>query len=224
MRVALLALLLCALSAAHAQQLPPLALQYAPILREEIAVYWGEMSLPSALAATVEQETCYSLKHKGCWNPHTELKTAREYGFGLGQITVTERFNVFNEVKALDRTLKEWQWSDRYDPRMQLRALVLKEKQNYGVMTFAATDRDRLAFTFAAYNGGIGGVLSDRKVCQATRGCDPGRWFGHIQNTSLKSRAKWQGYGQSPFDINRDYVNNVLNVRRPKYVPIMGGL
>lgn len=41
-------------------------------------------------------------------------------------------------------------------------------------------------------------------------------------NGSTKSRAKWHGYGQSAFDINRGYVRQVLQ-RAPAYAPHWGG-
>jgi len=202
--------------------LPPRAVQYLPALKAEITTRWPDMPLPSALAAQVEQETCPSLKSAKCWNPRTELKTDREYGFGLGQLTVTSRFNAWEEVKTMDRGLAGWTWEGRYDPVLQLRALVVKDRFNWRRFPDAA-GIDRLAFALAAYNGGVGGVMSDRRICMATSGCDPGQWFGHVEKTSLKARAKVQGYGKSFFDINREYVMNVLNVRRAKYVASMEG-
>lgn len=197
--------------------LPPNATLYLPVLAAEVATYWPDMPLPSALGAQVEQETCVSLKSKGCWNPHTELKTDREYGFGLGQITVTSRFNVFTEVKALDPSLRAWAWEDRYNPHLQLRALVLKDKQGYKLITGARTETNQLAFAMAAYNGGMGGLNSDRRMCEATPGCDKGRWFGNVALTSLKQHTVTKGYGQSFFDINRGYVLSILINRRIRY-------
>jgi hypothetical protein len=210
-------LLATAYHKAHGQ-VPVNAKEYLPLLVDEQHQRWPDHPTPT-LAAQVEQETCISLTSKGCWNPHTELKTSREYGFGLGQVTVTDRFNTFNEEQKLDQSLKNWQWDDRYDPRMQLRGLVLKDRQLYNLIQGAATDVDHLAFVFAAYNGGLGGVLSDRRVCAATPDCDPGRWFGQVERTSLKAHTVVSGYGQSFFDINRRYVHNILLVRPTKYQP-----
>ncbi|MGE5515073.1 MAG: lytic murein transglycosylase [Bacteroidota bacterium] len=216
--------LLAALAApAAAADVPAAAVPLIPVLRGEIAARWPDLAIPSALAAQVEQETCISLKSKGCWNPRTELKTSREYGFGLGQLTVTSRFNAWDEVRGMDAGLRDWRWEDRYDARLQLRALVVKDRFNARSFATAATPADQLAFAFAAYNGGIGGALSDIKQCRATTGCDPGRWFGHVERTSLKARAKVAGYGQSFFDINRGYVRAVLIERRLKYIEPMGG-
>ncbi|MDO8715717.1 MAG: hypothetical protein Q7J73_02775, partial [Dehalococcoidales bacterium] len=103
------------------------------------------------------------------------------------------------------------------DPAYQLRALILKDKQNWMRVIGASTVQDRYAFTFAGYNGGAGGVISDRRVCAATPGCDQGRWFGNVEKTSRKAKVVVSGYGKSFFEINREYVYNVLILRRPKY-------
>ena len=197
--------------------LPPNALLYLPILVSEYHRNWPDIAIPSTLASQVEQETCISLRSKGCWNPHTELKTSREYGFGLGQITITRQFNTFTDVQKLDPTLAAWKFSNRYDPTMQLRALVLKDKQGYQSVKGSSDEASHLAFTFAAYNGGLGGLLSDRRVCAATPGCNQGVWFGNVEGTSLKAKSAASGYGQSFFQINREYVVNVMTVRRLKY-------
>ena len=208
----------------HAADLPPNALKYLPILQAEQRDWWPGMSLPSALGAQVEQETCVSLKSPRCWSPRAELRTSRERGVGLGQITKTSRFDALAEIRAANpHALKGWDWNRDalYDPRFQLRALVLKDLQAWNAMQGAAATQDRLAFTFAAYNGGIGGVLSDRQVCRGTPGCDFGRWFGHVERTSLKAKSVAAGYGKSFYQINREYVVNVLIVRRPRYERVL---
>lgn len=210
-------------SPAYGQDLPPKARLYIPVLLQEITNHWPDVPLRSILGAQVEQETCSSLASKRCWNPKTELKTDREYGFGLGQITVTKKFNVFEEIKALDPSLKVWRWEDRYDPVLQLRAVVLKDRFNFNRFPLSASSLDQLAFGIAAYNGGVGGTLNDIKLCGATPSCDKTRWFAHVESTSLKSRTKWKGYGQSAFDINRGYVRNIFGPRRVKYIEPMSG-
>jgi hypothetical protein len=204
------------------ETLPLNAQQYLPVLIAEVREHWPSMPLPSALAAQVEQETCSKLTSPRCWSPHAELKTQREYGFGLGQLTMTSRFNRFEDAKELDVSLKTWQWSQRYDPQKQLRALVLMDKGLFHYFD-AATLLDQLAFMFSAYNGGIAGVRNDKKLCGQIEGCDALRWFGHVEKHSLKQRTKVSGYGQSFYDINRTYVRNVLKVRRSKYIAYMDG-
>lgn len=181
--------------------------------------------MPSFLAAQVEQESCISLTHSKCWNPRAELKTKRENGIGFGQFTRAYRadgsirFDKISELAATHKSLRGWSWENRYDPHYQLTAIVEMDKAIYGRQKNAATERDRLSFTLSAYNGGEAGVLQDRRLCANTRGCDSTRWLGHVAKTSLKSKVPHPGYKKSFYAINREYVTNVLDVRRPKYDP-----
>ncbi len=197
--------------------LPPNAQIHLPVLVAEVKQYWPTAPLKSSFAGQVEQETCISLKHKKCWSPYAELKTAREYGFGLGQITVTASFDNFKGARKLDSSLKDWTWGNRYNAQYQLRTLVLMDRFNYAKFNWALDNHERMAFSLAAYNGGIGGVLSDRRVCSTVEGCDTSRWFGNVEHTSKKLKKPVSGYGKSFFEINREYVFNILNVRRAKY-------
>lgn len=221
--LSLLVGLLCAGSVWAAGEIPENAKQHLPTLRTVVEDYWADAPLRSTFAGQVEQETCVSLKHKKCWSPYAELKTDREYGFGLGQITVTKSFDNFKEAKKLDSSLKNWQWENRYNAEFQLRTLVLTDKFNFGKFAWATDSYERMAFALAAYNGGLGGVLSDRRVCSASSSCDPSKWFGQVEHTSKKAKVAVKGYGKSFFEINREYVRNILTVRRHRYITHMGG-
>ena len=149
-------------------------------------------------------------------------RDAHRRGFGLGQLTVTPAFNNFNVVTRQYTALRNWTWAQRYQPREQLIALLSMDRTNYNAcVSLMRTPYDSLACTMSAYNGGLGGFRSDRRVCSNTRGCDPRVWFGNVENTSTKAKAPVSGYGQSFFQINRTYVRNVLIVRRGKYVDSM---
>lgn len=208
--------------------IPELAKIFLPLLVSIQAALWPGAPAPHWMAGQVEQETCQSLTSRMCWSPRAELKTSREYGFGLGQITIaynsdgSERFNNFNEMKRASKDLSGWQWADRYDPERQLIALVVKNRGIFNRVTSAATDQDRVAFTLSAYNGGEGGVRKDRMLCKNTKGCDSSRWFGHTERTSSKAKAAFKGYRKSAFQINREYVRNVLGSRQQKYAPWWG--
>jgi hypothetical protein len=200
------------------------AVKYAPILAGEQRLRWADAPVPWTLGGLVEQESCVSLKSPRCWNPRAELKTYREYGFGFGQITIaynadrSERFNEFTELQKKYASLRGWQWSARFDPAHQLVAVVEMTHTLWRQVPPAADDDTRWAFALASYNGGLGALLQDRRVCANAGGCDPRLWFGNIETHSLKSRAPQKAYGgQSWFSINRGYVRNVLKSRRAKY-------
>ena len=201
---------------------PPQALPHLPTLQSEIQEHWPTAPLRAVFAAQVEQETCPSLTNKKCWNPRAELKTDREYGFGLGQLTVTKRFDNFAEARRLDVALRDWQWQDRFDAKRQLRTMVLMDRSGFSRLGFVHDPAERLAMAFAGYNGGMGGVLSDRRVCAGVVGCDPGKWFGNVELHSLKAKKAAKGYGKSFFEINREYVRNIIYTRRPRYAAWFG--
>lgn len=211
-------LALCGL--AHGAEPPAAAVPLLPVLKAEQVAYWQGMPYPSVLGSQIEQETCPGLKSRQCWNPHAELKTSREYGFGLGQITITSSFDNLAVSRGLDPSLRDWRFEDRFDARRQLRVIVLMDRGIFGKIPGAATSADQVQFMLAAYNGGAGGLSSDRRVCVQTAGCDPARWFGHVERTSLKARTKVQGYGQSFFEISRGYVSNIWVVRRARYASL----
>lgn len=207
---------------ATAAELPPGAVKYLPVLAAEQAAHWPNAPLRSAIAAQIEQETCPSLKSAKCWNPRTELKTSREYGFGLGQLTVTPKFDNFAEARKLHGSLRDWKFEDRFDAERQLRVVVLMDRAAFNRLPFVGDQRERLAMTFSAYNGGLGGVLQDRRLCAKVTWCDPDRWFGHVEHHSLKAKTKTSGYGKSFFDINRGYVRAVMDERRHRYTAFFG--
>lgn len=231
---AVAAALVLTVSVAHAHQLvqvPPGAVRYAPVLVAVQRQHWQTAPSPWTLGGLVEQESCISLSHSRCWNPRAELRTSREYGFGFGQITVAYRddgsirFNTFENLKRAHAALRDWRWEDRYDPGRQLLAVVEMTRGIFGrLAVLGFGEDDQWSFSLSAYNGGTSGLLQDRRLCANTSGCDPARWFGHVELHSLKSRTPQPGYGgRSWYEINRSHVRNVMLVRRPKYRLFWGG-
>lgn len=219
MSIVLAALLVVIAPAARADELPPGARQHLPTLQAEAARWWPEGDV-ALMAAQVEQESCVSLKSPRCWSPRAELRTDREQGVGLGQITRTQRFDALTETRQrYPEALAGWAWdrASLYDPALQLRALVLTDRRNAGLITGTAGGTDHQAMMLVAYNGGLGRVTSDRARCRATAGCDATRWWGHVEHTSVLPRAAASGYGRSFFQITREYPRNIIQVRRPRY-------
>lgn len=203
--------------------IPTQAVAFAPLLRDEQRRFWPDHVRPELLAGLVEQESCLSLTHSRCWSPASRLKTAREEGAGLGQITRayradgTQRFDSLSDMRAKYPDLREWTWGNVYQrPDLQLRAIVLMSRASYLALRVVALPEDRLAFADAAYNGGLGGVQSERRACGLKSWCDPQQWFGNVERVCLKSRTLL--YGQrSACDINREHVTMVMRVRSAKY-------
>lgn len=181
---------------------------------------WPQAQVRSILAAQIEKESR--------WKPNAELcvprpSCSREHGIGLGQFTITPAFNVFVEVSAMHPLLKGWKPSEYRDPKKQILAMVVKNRMHYLQCEKIMAGREEVAACMASsYNGGHGGVLADRRLCQNTKGCDGSRWFGHVETTSLKAKTPLQGYGQSFFQINRQYATGVVRTWSPKYTPYVG--
>lgn len=183
----------------------------------------GRPPKPAYLASLIEHESCLSLKHPRCWNPQSRLRSAREEGAGLGQLTRafnqngSIRFDALSELKGQHpQLLRDLSWSTIYSrPDLQIRATVLKMQDNYKTFP-TSTPFEAYAFSDAAYNGGLGGVNMERRACKLTRDCDPNRWFDHVERLCLKSKVAL--YGQrSACDINRYHVRDVMLTRATKY-------
>lgn len=185
----------------------------------------GRSPFPYLLAALIEHESCISLTHSKCWNPKSSLKTAREEGAGLGQITRayrpdgTVRFDSLAEMRRkYPLELGNLNWYNVYSsPNLQIRAIVLMMKDNYiYYRDISSSSWEAYAFADAAYNGGTKDLNRERRACMTISGCDPSKWFNHVEKYCMKSKVALYGK-RSPCQINRDHVNDVLNVRGPKY-------
>jgi hypothetical protein len=209
-------------SAQH-QAVPARALTYLPMLGQEISAHWPGVPQREYMGGLIEHESCVTLTSARCWSPTSRLKTQREEGAGFGQITRawrqdgSVRFDALAEMRNKHAALSGMSWKTIYSqPRLQLRAVVLKMRDNFQALANVAEPMERLAMSDAAYNGGLGGVNTERRACGLRRGCDPQRWWGHVEFTCMKSRTPLYGT-RSACDINRNHVRDVLRVRAPVY-------
>lgn len=203
--------------------IPPAAEEQRWAFQTEQRAHWPDHPRREVLPALVEHESCISLRHSRCWNPNSRLKTQREEGAGLGQLTRawrpdgSLRFDALAEMKDRHPALRPLDWSNIYQRAdLQLRAVILKSRDDFTALRMVSDQQERLAFADAAYNGGMGGVQKERRACGLTPGCDPQKWFGHVENVCLKSRAPLYA-GRSACDINRHHVVDVMQIRSPKY-------
>lgn len=228
----LAAVMLLFSSTARAQDvhsfIPANARALLPVVQSEKTRFWPDHPFPALIPALIEHESCVTLVAARCWNAASRLKTSREEGAGLGQITRayrvdgSVRFDALSEMVARHPALDGLSWSSVYSrPDLQIRSLILMGHDNYTFfIRFVPEPMARLAFADAAYNGGKGDVQRERQVCQLARACDPKQWFGNVALHCVKSTAAL--YGQrSPCAINRHHVEDVLLVRPHKYVGLI---
>jgi len=204
-------------------QVPERALQHLPTLSVEINKNWPNTPMREYFGGLIEHESCITLRHSRCWSPTSRLKSSREEGAGLGQLTRAWhpdgrlRFDALTEMSNRHPALRELSWANIYNrPDLQLRAVVLKVRGDFAALSAVSDRMSRLHFADAAYNGGLGGVNKERRACGLRHGCDPQKWFGNVEHVCLKSRQPLYG-GRSACDINRHHVKDVIFVRAPKY-------
>ncbi len=207
-----------------ARDIPAQATPYLPVLGAQAREVAPE--IPSEyFGALIEHESgCPALKGM-CWNAKARLKTQREEGAGLGQVTRAYkadgsiRFDALAEARKLDpRGLNELRWDTVYQrPDLQMRTIVLMTRQAWNrLKPMTADPMLRLQLTDLAYNAGLGRSLNDRRACGLTAGCDVDKWAGHIERTCTASKKPLYG-NRSACDISRHHVHDVVGTRMPKY-------
>lgn len=177
------------------------------------------------LASLIEHESCIQLRHPRCWDPTSRLKSQREEGAGLFQLTRAYtstgqlRFDLLDELRhRYPKELYELTWNNVYSRAdLQIRAGILESRDKYNQLkAFASTTYEAMAFADAAYNGGIRGLQQERRACGMSKDCDPSKWFGHVERYCLKSKVALYG-NRNACDINRHHVYDVLVVKLNKY-------
>lgn len=200
---------------AKANGLSKNAVTYLPVLKSAINETWPDMPNPHYLAGLIELET------GGKWSPKTETPlSVRQFerGVGFGQATMTPKMDSLTDLSRRHPELSGWNWgATLYDPRYQMLGVVLMNRDNYKRITNTRTEYDHAAMMLAAYNGGLGGLIVDRKICHAIEWCDPSRWIGNVALTSKKSSRARPGYKFSAVEINRQYPFQIMEVRSEKY-------
>lgn len=208
--------------------IPSQAFEYLDTIKQEQHRLMPDFAYPFYFAGLIEHESCISLTHKRCWSITSELKTKRERGSGLFQLTQAYntdgsiRFDTLSDLRKRHMAeLSELSWSNitqRAD--LQIRAGILLSKNNYQALYPIKDDYQRLAMADAAYNGGLAGLKKERTVCGLAANCDPQKWFDHVENQCQKSKKPLYA-GRSACDINRHHVVDVLTTRMPKYKPFI---
>ena len=204
--------------------IPPQAFNYRDIIKSEINKYFPDLYEYNYIPSLGEQESCISMKHSKCWNSSSQLLSKREQGLGIFQTTRafrddgSTRFDTLQAMKDKYKTeLKESSWSTYKDrPDLQIRSAILMLRDDYKKLYNVPNLEYRTQMTDAAYNGGLGGVLKERRACGLAQNCDPNIWFNNVEKYCLKSKKALYGT-RSACDINREHVKTIWEIRLPKY-------
>lgn len=195
---------------------------FLPEFKDVVHQYWPDAPYSFYMPALVEQESCANFEK--CWNPAVELKTKREYGFGLGQITIAYkkqggvRFNKFEEAKEQYEALSTWRWDDRYNAKYQLIFITLTTKKLYLAQApFFKDDINRWAAAMVAYNAGSKTITEHIAACKATPNCQADSWFNGLDTIELPYEKKLL-YGVSLQERRNTYPKNIIYLRSNKYL------
>lgn len=114
-------------------------------------------------------------------------------------------------MQLMPRTAREMGCSDPYDPVQNIEAGT-----RYLAWTrerFPELARDeRLAFTMAAYNAGIGHVRDAQRLARQ-QGWDPDRWFGHVERAiELLSQRRYAAKARHGYVRGRETTTYVREI------------
>lgn len=206
----------------------PRAIALMPVIKLEAAKFAPTIETPWYFPGLIEHESCISLRHSTCWASTAHLKNNREEGVGLGQLTRAWdvrgklRFDNLAGMKKQNPTdLAELSWlTVRSRPDLQIRTTILMVFDSYRKLSSVQDPLERLKMTDSAYNGGLGHVNQARATCGVTKGCSAQVWKGNVEKYLPKSKFPDSRYGgRSMYEINVSHVNDVFNVRMPKFKP-----
>ena len=204
--------------------IPKQAYNYRDIIYEETLEYYRESPHYNYIPSLIEHESCISLTHSKCWNPSSRLKTSREEGAGLGQLTRafnpdgSIRFDSLSNLKRnYPKQLSELSWGNIYvRADLQIRAIELMVNETYKSLYNIDNVEARLHMTDSAYNGGLRDLQRSRRECGLARNCNPGIWFDNVERYCVKSKKSLYG-NRSACDINIHHVKDVFKSKLPKY-------
>lgn len=209
--VALIVSLLFATSARA--EVPERAKALLPILSAAVSEHWSNAPLSHIMAGQVEQESS--------WKQQATLKTSRELGRGLVQLTIayksdgSERFNSYRDAVRM-RALAGWDWErDPYNIRYQLTYLVLRDRAEFaGMRPLFSNETETWKASLVCYNAGKGRVLKRRHFAKA-QGLPVDQWDGGLAEAKDPTEAKLL-YGRSLRELVNEYPRKVLT-RAEKY-------
>lgn len=204
--------------------IPAHAFVFRPVIYSEVNRFFPALPDINYVPSLIEHESCITLRHSRCWRSTAQLRSAREQGVGLGQVTRafrqdgSVRFDTLTNLRNMYREeLREASWDTiKNRPDLQIRMIILLLRSDFNQLHNVRDPMQRLKFTNAAYNGGIRDVHRARRACGLSNNCNPQVWFNNVENFNVKSTRALYGT-RSARDINNHHVRDVFINNLPKY-------
>lgn len=175
---------------ALAVDIPPAAHKYRADLTRSARLAWGLDAPIATFAAQVHQESN--------WNPRAVSRVGAR---GLAQFMPATA----DWIAGVDPALAERQPEN---PTWALRALTTYDRWLWDRLK-ADTDCDRMGMVLSGFNGGLGWVLKDKALAQAS-GASRNRWWGHVERFNAGRSA--EAYAE-----NRGYPVRIIKIIQPAY-------
>lgn len=208
--------LVFSLPSASAGSVLDTARPHLPTLIEAVVLHWPGAPCRENFAGQVEQESR--------WKTTARLKTSREDGRGLVQLTVAydaagkERFNAFRDAMAF-KALRSWDYKkDPENVKFQLSYLVLMDRSNFRQFEkYFDDDVSRWAAALVAYNAGGGTVIGRRTAAKGITRINARKWFGDgLESCRLPYESR-KLYGRDLGEMRNEYPRLIIKTRAPKY-------
>lgn len=180
----------CSKYAHAATDIPKRAEQYRSILIRSARVTWGLDAPVAVFAAQI----------------HTESRWRADAKSPVGAIGLAQFMPATAKwIPDIDPSLAP---PAPHNPGWSIRAML-----RYDLFLFkrakGVNEYQRMSFALSGYNGGEGWVNRDKKLA-ASKGLDPGRWFGHVETVNAgRSASNWKE--------NRSYPRLILEEHQFAY-------
>ncbi len=182
--------------------IPPGAVKYRAMLMQAWQYYFNLDQDPAIGFSQVHQESRFDCS---AVSPGGSL--------GCAQFTTATAERIHKLIPPEVRATCPKRSGCPTDPRWAFTAMVQYDWELWSGAKWAAGARERWGFTLASYNGGPGWASgSERKACEKTRGCNPSRYFDHVERMCGAT-----GRSAASCAENRQYPRIILDHWGPVY-------
>jgi soluble lytic murein transglycosylase-like protein len=182
MRAALFAFLMLPAAAGACNII--LATQYQRQLTQAAQAVFGPLAPVAALAGQIHTESC--------WNVRAVSAAGAK---GLAQFIDSTGRSVSKTYAVVGPHMP-------FDPGWAFRAQSALLHENWRKYSIGRNACSAWLMCFAGYNGSPAALDREVAACRATPGCDPWRWFGHVEEQVGRRMDYWTE--------NRNYPKRIL--------------